>query len=84
MLSLSRKAGEAIIINDNITCKVLEVNGKNVKLGFEFPPSSSVYREELYLRIKQENERAQSSVSDVSQALQNLNPAPKKKSEVKR
>ena len=54
MLSLSRKVGESIIINDDVICTVLEISGKIVRLGFEYPNTASVYREELYLRIKEE------------------------------
>lgn len=55
MLSLSRKIGESIIINDDIVCTVLDINGRIVKLGFEYPRTASVFREELYERLKQEN-----------------------------
>ena len=37
MLVLSRKRGEAIVIADNITVTVLEVQGNRVKLGFVAP-----------------------------------------------
>lgn len=69
MLSLSRKVGEAIIINDDIVCTVLEINGRIVKLGFEYPSSSSVLRQELYDRIKQENKAASENVEAVSEAI---------------
>ena len=58
MLSLSRKIGESIIINYNVVCTVLEINGRIVRLGFEYPSTSSVYRQELYVRIQQENKIA--------------------------
>lgn len=58
MLSLSRKIGESIIINDDIVCTVLDINGRIVKLGFEYPRTASVFREELYERLKQENTSA--------------------------
>ena len=55
MLYLMRKIGESIIINNNITVKVVEVRGRSVKLGFEFPPDVTVLREEIHSRIAQEN-----------------------------
>ncbi len=55
MLYLTRKVGEAVIINDNIELTVVEVRGKSAKLGFTFPPDASVLRKELHERIKQEN-----------------------------
>jgi carbon storage regulator len=58
MLYLSRRAGEAIIINNDIEVRVVEVKGRSVKLGLTFPADASVLREEVYLQIKQENEAA--------------------------
>ena len=55
MLYLTRKVGEAVVINDNIELTVVEVRGKSAKLGFTFPPDASVLRKELHERIKQEN-----------------------------
>lgn len=52
MLQLARKKGEAIIINDSIQVKVLEIKGKVVRLGFEFPKGVSVLRQELYEKIQ--------------------------------
>ena len=69
MLSLSRKVGESIIINDDIVCTVLEINGRIVKLGFEYPSASSVLRQELYERIKQENKAAIENVEAISEAI---------------
>lgn len=72
MLSLSRKIGESIIINGDITCTVLEINGRIVKLGFEYPSTSSVFRQELYARIQQENQAASENVAAVSEAIKTL------------
>ena len=69
MLSLSRKVGESIIINDDIVCTVLEINGRIVKIGFEYPSSSSVLRQELSDRIKEENKTASENVEAVSEAI---------------
>ena len=38
MLYLNRRAGEAVIINNAIEVRVVEVRGKTVRLGFRFPP----------------------------------------------
>lgn len=69
MLFISRKIDESIIINNDITLTVLEVRGKTVKLGFNFPKSASVLRKELYDRIMAENKAAQSSSADEFTAL---------------
>lgn len=55
MLYLTRKVGEAIIINENIELTIVEVRGKTAKLGITFPPEATVLRKELHERIKQEN-----------------------------
>lgn len=65
MLYLVRKLGESIIINDNIELKVVDVKGRSVKIGFDFPPSATVLRKEIHDRIAEEN-RSASSVDDVS------------------
>jgi carbon storage regulator len=61
MLILTRKAGESIRINDNICITVIDVDGKNIKLGIEAPKSISIHREEVFLRIKEENQKAAGS-----------------------
>lgn len=58
MLILARKVGEAIAINDNIKVKVLEIKGGQVKLGVDAPYHVAVHREEIFLRILEENRRA--------------------------
>ena len=54
MLILTRRTGESIKINENITVTVLGMKGNQVRLGIEAPKSVSVYREEIYERIQQE------------------------------
>lgn len=58
MLILTRKIGEAIVIGDDITIKLLEVKGGQVKLGVEAPGHITINREEVYLRILEENRKA--------------------------
>ena len=58
MLYLTRRAGEAVIINNAIEVRIVELKGRTVKLGFRFPPDASVLREEVFLQIKQANEQA--------------------------
>ena len=58
MLYLSRRVGEAVIINNAIEVRVIEVRGKTVKLGFSFPPEASVLREEVFAQVWRENEAA--------------------------
>lgn len=58
MLYIKRKIGESVVINDTITVKVSEIQGKTVKLEFDFPKDNHILRSELYDRIKQENRDA--------------------------
>ena len=55
MLYLSRKIGESIIINNNIELTIVEVRGKSVKIGFNFPPDATVLRKEIHDKIMAEN-----------------------------
>ena len=66
MLYLMRKQDESIIINNNIKLKVIEIKGKSVKLGFDFPPGASVLREELFDKIMAENKMASTQSVDTS------------------
>lgn len=55
MLALSRKKGEAIIVNNDIELTILEIKGDQVKVGISAPKSVPVYRKEVYLQIQEEN-----------------------------
>ncbi len=55
MLYLSRKEGESIIINNAIELTVVEIKGRSVKIGFQFPPGVSILRKELYDKISEQN-----------------------------
>lgn len=53
MLILTRKVGENLLIGDDISITILNVRGNQVKIGVNAPKDVSVYREEIYQRIKQ-------------------------------
>lgn len=69
MLYLTRRVGEAVIINNAIEVRVVELKGKTVKLGFTFPAEASVLREEVFLQIKAENEAAAATAADSLRGL---------------
>lgn len=69
MLVLTRKLGESIRIGDNIVIKVVDLDGRHVKIGIEAPKSIAVNRQEIYERIQKENLAASSSQEN---SLQNI------------
>jgi carbon storage regulator len=58
MLVLSRKLGEVITIGDRITVTVIEVKDGKVRLGIDAPQDMRVYRQEIYLKVQEENLQA--------------------------
>ncbi|MBQ2116846.1 MAG: carbon storage regulator CsrA [Lachnospiraceae bacterium] len=67
MLALSRKKGEALIINNDIEITVLEVKGEQVKIGISAPKSVPVYRKEVYIQIQEANKEATDNVAAIDQ-----------------
>lgn len=58
MLILTRKLGESITIGDEIRVSVLGIRGRQVRLGIEAPAKVVVHREEIYVKIQEENRKA--------------------------
>lgn len=58
MLTISRRQGERILIGDDIVVEIVEVSGGSVRLGITAPREQRIYREELWERVKEENEAA--------------------------
>ena len=76
MLVLTRKLGESIRIGDTIVVKIVDMDGRHVKLGIEAPKSIAVNREEIYERIQKENKAASETQE---QKLENIASALRKK-----
>jgi carbon storage regulator len=58
LLILTRKLGESITIGDDIRVSVLGIRGRQVRLGIEAPLKVVVHREEIYVKIQEENRKA--------------------------
>ncbi|MGK5094900.1 carbon storage regulator CsrA [Deltaproteobacteria bacterium TL4] len=58
MLILTRKSGESITIGDDVKIQIIEIKGKQVRVGIEAPKEYIIHREEVYIRIQEENKLA--------------------------
>ena len=67
MLALSRKAGESIIINNDIEIVVLDVKGEQVKIGINAPKTVPIFRKEIYEQIQEANKEAMETETTVEQ-----------------
>jgi carbon storage regulator len=67
MLILSRKVGEKIRIGDNIEISLLEVKGRQARIGISAPQGLPIHREEVFQRIQEENIRAAQSGPDMDE-----------------
>lgn len=54
MLVLSRRIGEQIVIDGNISVTIVEIKGSQVRLGVTAPRSVRVDREEVHARRQEE------------------------------
>lgn len=70
MLILTRRPGESLYVGENIRITVLNMQGRQVKLGLEVPAEMTVYREEVYNRVKEENRLSlQSDTHDLQEIM---------------
>ena len=58
MLILTRKVGETIMVGDDIRVVVVDIKGRQVRVGVEAPADTKVYRGEIFDKIQEENNRA--------------------------
>jgi len=73
MLVLTRKLGESIAIDDHIKIRVVQIKGKQVRIGIEAPKDTKIHREEVYQAIQDQNQQSvqvsQDKVKDISKLL---------------
>ncbi|RMF67388.1 MAG: carbon storage regulator [Calditrichaeota bacterium] len=73
MLVLTRKLGETIVIGDNIVVKVVDIHGKQIRLGIEAPTEITIFRGEIYERIQEENRKSELSSDEKTEGSQEEN-----------
>jgi carbon storage regulator len=56
VLIITRRAGQKIMLGDDVTVHVMEIVGNSVRIGVEAPKSLPVYREEIWAAVKEENQ----------------------------
>jgi carbon storage regulator len=56
MLILTRRVGETVMIGNDVTVTILGVKGNQVRVGINAPKNVAVHREEIYERIKHEQQ----------------------------
>ncbi len=74
MLVLTRKLGESIAIDDHIKIVVVQIKGKQVRLGIKAPRETKIHREEVYRAIQEQNTQAaqvdMAQISELSAELE--------------
>lgn len=73
MLVLTRRAGEKIVIGNEVIIEVLSVSGEGVRLGISAPRDTSVHRYEVFAEIEEANRAAEKAIEAIGEdALGNL------------
>lgn len=69
MLVLTRRAGESVMIGDDVVITVLEARGDVIRLGIQAPRDVQVHREEVYRELRDVNREAASPGDEAVRAL---------------
>jgi carbon storage regulator len=64
VLIITRRAGEKIMLGEDISVQVMEIVGNQVRIGIQAPKAVPVYREEIWEAVKAENRAAADSAPD--------------------
>jgi carbon storage regulator len=79
MLVLTRKAGEKIVIGDDITITILDVRGDSIRVGIDAPRGIKIQREEVLLAVAEANVAAAAADDSIEQQLKialGIDPTP--------
>ncbi len=73
MLILTRRVGETVMIGNDVTVTVLGVKGNQVRVGVNAPRDVAVHREEIFERIKREEDGGGSATTSSRPAAARTN-----------
>lgn len=71
MVIVSRRIDESIQIGDDITVTILDIKGKQARIGISAPDDVSVHREEVYERVQSELNTVDHRESELKSPAQN-------------
>jgi carbon storage regulator len=72
MLVLTRRAGESVMIGDDVVITVLEARGDVIRLGIQAPRDVQVHREEVWKELQAANREAASPTEDAVQVVNRM------------
>jgi carbon storage regulator len=72
MLILTRRVGETVMIGNEVTVTVLGVKGNQVRIGVNAPKDVAVHREEIFERIKREQDQDSRAEAPVAKMVDDL------------
>ena len=75
MLVVTRKNGEKVVIGNEIEIQVLHIGRNHIRIGIKAPAHISIYREEIYQAIKNENGTAVTSQFPDKETLEKFSKA---------
>jgi len=76
MLVLTRRAGESVMIGNDVIITVLEVRGDVIRLGIQAPRDVQVHREEVFRELQAANREAASPTEDAVRAVTEMLQTP--------
>ncbi|MGI6727432.1 MAG: carbon storage regulator CsrA [Anaerovoracaceae bacterium] len=72
MLVISRKAGESLVISDNIKINIISIGNDKVTIGIDAPKDVKIIREELFETIEANKVSAEKPANNDLNKIANL------------